>query len=146
MLIINIWRVRMGKLNVKKWIERFEMLSPESQLEVADAIERELHLNNEFPSERFQGRLYGFSWVLLETRDPSYNPESLKREHHLLWVLKALDFATDKEKAVFDKLVEIIGNKKNGGNERLALLGAVEGKKVVYQGISPELLIKNQKI
>ena len=95
--------------------------------------------NNEFPSERFQGRLYGFSWVLLETRDPSYNPESLKREHHLLWVLKALDFATDKEKAVFDKLVEIIGNKKNRGNERLALLGAVEGKKVVYQGISPEL-------
>ena len=82
--------------------------------------------NNEFPSERFQGRLYGFSWVLLETRDPSYNPELLKREHH--------------------KLVEIIGNKKNGGNERLALLGAVEGKKVVYQGISPELLIKNQKI
>ena len=102
--------------------------------------------NSEFPSERFQGRLYGFSWVLLETRDPSYNPELLKREHHLLWVLKALDFATDKEKVVFDKLVEIIGNKKNGGNERLALLGAVEGKKVVYQGISPELLIKNIKI
>ena len=102
--------------------------------------------NNEFPSERFQGRLYGFSWVLLETRDPNYNPESLKHEHHLLWVLKALDFATDKEKDVFDKLVEIIGIKKNGGNERLALLGAVEGKKVVYQGISPELLIKNQKI
>ena len=41
----------MGKLNAKKWIERFEMLSPESQLEVADAIERELHLNNEFPSD-----------------------------------------------------------------------------------------------
>lgn len=102
--------------------------------------------NHEFPSERFQGRLYGYSWVLLETRDPDYNPELLKHEHHLLWVLKALDFATDKEKAIFDKLVEIIGLKKNGGNERLALLGAVEGKKVVYQGISPELLIKNQKI
>ncbi len=102
--------------------------------------------NNEFPSERFQGRLYGFSWVLLETRDPNYNPDSLKREHHLLWVLKALDFATDKEKVVFDKLVEIIGKKKNGGNERLALLGAVEGKKVIYEGFSPELLIKSKTI
>lgn len=101
---------------------------------------------NEFPSERFQGRLYGFSWVLLETRDPNYNPDSLKREHHLLWVLKALDFATDKEKVVFDKLVEIIGKKKNGGNERLALLGAVEGKKVIYEGFSPELLIKSKTI
>lgn len=101
---------------------------------------------NEFPSERFQGRLYGFSWVLLETRDPNYNPDSLKREHHLLWVLKALDFATEKEKVVFDKLVEIIGKKKNGGNERLALLGAVEGKKVIYEGFSPELLIKSKTI
>ena len=101
---------------------------------------------NEFPSERFQGRLYGFSWVLLETRDPNYNPDTLKREHHLLWVLKALDFATEKEKVVFDKLVEIIGKKKNGGNERLALLGAVEGKKVIYESFSPELLIKSKTI
>lgn len=101
---------------------------------------------NEFPSERFQGRLYGFSWVLLETRDPNYNPDALKREHHLLWVLKALDFATEKEKAVFDKLVTLIGNKKNGGNERLALLGAVEGKKVIYEGFSPELLINSKTI
>ena len=101
---------------------------------------------NEFPSERFQGRLYGFSWVLIETRDPKYNPDTLKREHHLLWVLKALDFATEKEKIVFDKLVEIIGNKKNGGNERLALLGALEGRKVIYEGFPPELLIKNKTI
>lgn len=101
---------------------------------------------NEFPSERFQGRLYGFSWVLIETRDPKYNPDTLKREHHLLWVLKALDFATEKEKVVFDKLVEIIGNKKNGGNERLALLGALEGRKVIYEGFPPELLIKNKTI
>jgi len=101
---------------------------------------------SEFSSERFQGRLYGFSWVLLETRDPNYNPDTLKREHHLLWVLKALDFATEKEKEVFDKLVEMIGKKKNGGNERLALLGAVEGKKVIYEGFSPELLIKCETI
>lgn len=32
--------------------------------------------NNEFPLERFQGRLYGFCWVLLETRDQNYNPET----------------------------------------------------------------------
>lgn len=57
-----------------------------------------------------------------------------------------MDFASDKEKAVLNKLVEIIGIKKNGGNERLALLGAVEGKKVVYQGISPETLLKSEII
>lgn len=39
----------MGKLNTKKWIERFEMLSPESQLEVANAIRNELHENNSYP-------------------------------------------------------------------------------------------------
>lgn len=41
----------MGKLNTANWIERFETLSPESQLEVANAIERELRFNNGCPSD-----------------------------------------------------------------------------------------------
>ena len=101
---------------------------------------------NEFTSERFQGRLYGFCWVLLETRDPNYNPENLADERYESLVLKAFDFATDEEKAVVNTLLEIINRKKNKGNERLMLLGAVEGKKVIYKELPPELLTKDRNL
>lgn len=39
----------MGKLCVSKWVDNFNNLTPESQLEVASAIRDELHRNNSYP-------------------------------------------------------------------------------------------------
>lgn len=104
--------------------------------------------NKSFSSLRFQGRVYGFAWVIIEQRDPSYNGEKLKNESFLVVVLKALDFATEQETNIINRLVRLVNEKPrvDSTGEQESILGALEGKMIIYKNMNPELLFLDQEI
>lgn len=100
----------------------------------------------QFSKGRFQARLYGFCWTILETRQPDFNAEKVKKQSPMLTVVQALNFASESEKQIINQLTDIIKLKPESSDQGESLLGAIEGKKVVYQKLDPHLLLKDQDL
>lgn len=104
--------------------------------------------SDKFSCERFQGRLYGYVYCILETRDPNYNnyKNDMKNKDIMILSLMAVNFLTPYESDTINKLLDVIKAKKKSGNDRLAMLGALEGKALVYSRMSADLLLKDIEI
>lgn len=108
---------------------------------------------DEFDANRFQGRLEGFSWCILETKNPAYDPTKMKEKPSALWVIEAYDFASNEEVDVLNKLIHIVKEKQsatdNSDKDQAWVTyakGAVEGKSVIYDHKDPSSLLKEEKI
>lgn len=100
----------------------------------------------EFDNQRYMGRLYGFSWAIIETRDKSYNGEELKKQPVAIVAITATNFASKEESDVLMKLLELMDKSPKSENERNGILGALEGKQVVYKKMPCTLLLEENKI
>lgn len=99
-----------------------------------------------FAKERFHGRLFGFSWVVLEKRDPNFDGVKLKSENSILIVLKAMSFMNTEEKDVVNKIMDLMKTDKSLINQNEYLIGALEGKLILYNDLSPQLLLEEKEI
>ena len=102
---------------------------------------------------RLFGRIYGYCWALLEKRDPEYDGEKLKKESPMVVLLKAMNFANDKEMQVLSKLMDTLNEMSKSSNgsdptqEQLEnIKGALEGKLVEYKHLDPSLLLEAKEI
>lgn len=99
-----------------------------------------------FSKVRYQSRLYGFCWAILETRDKEFNAEQLKEQNLGITVMQALNYATQEEHEAITQLIDIIKVKNDIDDERAAILGALEGKKVVYSKLDPLKLLLDKDV
>ena len=97
---------------------------------------------SKFTKTRFQARLYAFCWTILETRHPDFDADKVKEQHHVLTILQALDFATEEEKKVIQQMPDVVNSKPEEQDQQSQILGALEGKNVVYKKMNPELLLQ----
>lgn len=93
-----------------------------------------------FSKARYQARLFGLCWAILEKRDKEFDAEKLKKQDWIVIVLHALDYATDAEKEVITQLPDIIKVKHDIADDRAAMIGAIEGKNIVYFNRDPHEL------
>lgn len=77
---------------------------------------------------RLQARLYGFCWTILEQRQPNFNADETKKQEMIITILKSLNFATEAESAVINKVVKLVSEITDVGTEQDAAIGALEGK------------------
>jgi len=100
----------------------------------------------QFTKGRFQMRLYAFCWTILETRQPDFNADKVKKQSFVLTMIQALNYATEAEKQIMSQLSDIIKTKPDIKDERDSMLGALEGKQVIYQNLDPHLLLQDKDI
>lgn len=100
----------------------------------------------QFTKGRFQARLYAFCWTILETRQPDFNAEKIKQQTWLITILQSMDYATAQEKDVIQKLPNIIKTQPEIEDQQAYVMGALEGKQVVYQHLDPNLLLEKTEI
>lgn len=95
----------------------------------------------QFTKGRFQARLYAFCWTILETRQSDFDSEKMKEQNWIVTVLQAMNYATEQEKDVIKKLSEVIKHKDDVSDEQASMIGALEGKYVIYKNKYPQLLL-----
>lgn len=100
----------------------------------------------QFTKGIFQMRLYAFCWTILETRQPDFNADKVQKQSPVLTMIQALNYATEAEKQIMSQLSDIIKTKPNIEDERDSMLGALEGKQVIYQNLDPHLLLQDRDI
>lgn len=100
----------------------------------------------QFTKGRFHTRLYAFCWTILETRQPDFDADKVKQQNSVLTILQALNYATETEKSVITKLTDLLKTKPDIEDQHDALLGALEGKKVIYQKLDPNLLLLDKDL
>ncbi|MBR4564111.1 MAG: hypothetical protein IKO26_06650 [Paludibacteraceae bacterium] len=100
----------------------------------------------QFTKGRFQMRLYAFCWTILETRQPDFNADKVKKQSLVLTIIQALNYATEAEKQVIRQLSDAIKSKPDIEDERDSMLGALEGKQVIYHKLDPYLLLENKDV
>ena len=100
----------------------------------------------QFTKGRFQARLFGFCWTILEKRQPGFNADKVKEQNWIVTVLQALEYATEKEKAVINQMPDVMKTKDDTSDERDSLIGAVEGKMIIYKDLEPSLLLEDKDI
>lgn len=98
----------------------------------------------QFTKTRFQTRLYAFCWTILETRQPNFDGEKVKNQNWILTILQSLEYASEEEKAVINKLPDIIKDKPDEEDQRSSIMGALEGKQVVYKRMNPNVLLEER--
>ena len=100
----------------------------------------------QFTKGRFQARQYAFCWTILETRQTNFDAEKVKVQNWILTVLQALEYASETEKEVINRLPDVMNTKPDTEDQRDSMLGAVEGKIVVYDRLDPHLLLEEKEI
>lgn len=99
-----------------------------------------------FDNQRYMGRLYGFSWAIIETRDKSYNGDDLKKQPVAVVAIMATNFASKEENDVLLKLLELLDKSPKSEDDKSGILGALEGKQVVYKGMPCTILLEEKAI
>lgn len=100
----------------------------------------------DFDNQRYMGRLSGYCWAIIETRDRSFDAEELKKQPIALWAITAAGFANKEENEVIMKLLDLMNKAPKTDNELSGMLGAVEGKKVMYDNLPCSVLLEKKKI
>lgn len=94
-----------------------------------------------FTKARFQARLISFCYAILETRQPDFDPEKIKNQAPVQTIMQALEYANNEETNVIRSLPDVAGRKPTQHDQFSHLIGALEGKNVVYQRMPPSLLL-----
>lgn len=100
----------------------------------------------QFSKKRFQARLYALCWTILETRQPDFDGDSVKKQNWIITILQSLEYANEQEKEVIKKLPEIIKNKSDDANQNDSILGTVEGKQIIYKDLDVQFLLEDVDI
>lgn len=100
----------------------------------------------EFGKNRFSIRLYSFAWAILETRDKEFDAEDTKNQNWIVTILKAMNFATEKENLVMKEIVDSLGSKPDVKDELSDIKGALEGKSIIYDNLDPNLLLEERDL
>ena len=100
----------------------------------------------QFTKGRFHARLYAFCWTILETRQPNFNADIVKKQSPVLTMIQATNYATEIEKQIISQLSDLLKSKPDINDEQDSILGALEGKQVVYQKIDPYLLLEDKDL
>lgn len=100
----------------------------------------------QFTKGRFQTRLYAFCWAILETRQPNFDADKVKAQNWVITILQALDYASEAEKAVINRMPEVMKSKPDIEDQNASMLGAIEGKIVVYDKLDPHVLLEEKEI
>lgn len=96
--------------------------------------------------ERVIGRLQGFAYTILETRKPGFNLDDIKTSSPIVMVLEATNFATPEETEVLNSLADLLSQTTITNNDNETTIGAIEGKKIVYNKLDPKLLLRKEDI
>ncbi|MBQ2608324.1 MAG: hypothetical protein II588_03815, partial [Paludibacteraceae bacterium] len=94
-----------------------------------------------FTKARFQARLISFCYAILETRQSDFDPEKIKNQAPVQTIMQALEYANNEETNVIRSLPDVAGRKPTQHDQFSHLIGALEGKNVVYQRMPPSLLL-----
>lgn len=99
-----------------------------------------------FTKARFQARLYGFCWTILETRQADFDADTVKKQNWIVTILQATEYANEDETVVINKLAELIKSKEDIHDEDAAIIGLTEGKQVVYKNMKPSFLLIDEDV
>lgn len=91
---------------------------------------------------QLHARLYGFCWTILEQRQPNFNADETKKQEMIVTILKSIEFASTEESEVIHKAIKQISELTYVGTEQDAIKGVLEGKKIIYDNLDPNMLLK----
>ena len=100
----------------------------------------------DFDNRRYIGRLTGYCWAIIETRDKSFDADELKKQPLGLLAIRASGLVNKEENEVIMKLLDLMNKAPKTDNELSGMLGAVEGKKVMYDNLPCSVLLEKKKI
>lgn len=110
-----------------------------------ETINLTIEENTSFSGRRFNGRLLGYTYALVDTR--SHGQSSISEIKSLKEIPNFLNhFATEEELEAIENLLSIIKNGKLIGSNTDMLLGQIEGLYTFVHQLSPSLLYLDKDI
>lgn len=100
----------------------------------------------DFDNRRYIGRLTGYCWAIIETRDKSFDADELKKQPLELLAIRASGLVNKEEKDVIIKLLELMDKAPKTDKDFNRIIGGLEGRDVVLKNLPCSVLLEKKKI